>query len=109
MQGALPPSSMAGFEAPDRADVSSFRPTAVEPVKLTTRTRRIRPAVIDERAGALRGQHVDEPLGTPASSRSGHQRQAWSAGNVFRGRGLTIMPQPAASAGAILRVPSLRD
>jgi hypothetical protein len=37
--GALPPSSIAGFSTWSAADFSSLRPTPVEPVKLTTRTR----------------------------------------------------------------------
>ena len=36
--GALPPSSIAGFRTWSAADFRSFRPTPVDPVKLTTRT-----------------------------------------------------------------------
>jgi hypothetical protein len=38
-QGALPPSSIAGFRTWSAADFKSLRPTPVDPVKLTTRTR----------------------------------------------------------------------
>src|SRR5215813_531468 len=101
MKGALPPSSIAGFTTLSAASCRSLRPTSVEPVNDTTRTRGscsiALTTVPDERDGIT----LTTPAGTPASSRIG------ISASMVRGvseAGLSTTVQPAASAGPILRV-----
>ena len=100
--GALPPSSI-DTRCSCPADCSTMiRPTAVEPVKLTLRSRgsairvRLRLAESDV-VTTLR-----TPSGNPASAITPASASIVSG---VSSAGLTTMVQPAATAGPILRVP----
>ena len=101
MNGALPPSSIAGLRIWSAASCSSLRPTSVEPVKETTRTRgscsMAETTLPDERDGMT----LTTPAGTPASSSAGISASMVSGVSEA---GLSTTGQPAASAGPILRV-----
>ncbi len=101
MNGALPPSSIAGLRILSAASCSSLRPTSVEPVNDTTRTRGS--CSIAETTGPDRrdGITLTTPAGTPASSSSGISASMVSGVSLA---GLSTTGQPAASAGPILRV-----
>src|SRR5579863_9292572 len=101
MNGALPPSSIAGLTILSAASCKSLRPTSVEPVNDTTRTRgscSIAPTTLPEER---EGMTLTTPAGTPASSRIGISASMVSGVSEA---GLTTTGQPAASAGPILRV-----
>ncbi len=63
---------------------------------------RVMQHVIDKRAGTLGRQHIEEACRNAGFFQEGHERQH---GQRCFGSGLMITPQPAARAGAILRVP----
>ena len=85
------------------AERSNLRPTSVEPVKLIDPHARIMQQVVDQRAGFLStADTLTTPFGTPASSNSGISSSMVSGVSEA---GLMMTGQPAASAGAILRVP----
>ena len=99
--GALPPSSIEQLVTVSAAVLSSTRPTSVDPVKDSLRTRgsasiadTIGPA--DEPTTTL-----TTPSGTPASLRMAATANAVSGVSLA---GLSTTVQPAASAGPILRV-----
>jgi len=100
--GALPPSSMEVRSSWSAASRTSARPTSVEPVNESLRRRAslISGAVS---APALLAVRTDRtPAGRPASSK------IWASAYIDSGvcfAGLTIIVQPAAMAGPILRVP----
>ena len=103
MNGALPPSSSETFFSPvAHCAISSF-PTSVEPVKPSLRTSGfdvISPPI----AGASSASPVTTektPGGTPASSASAAIASAESG---VCSAGFSTIVQPAASAGADLRV-----
>ena len=101
MKGALPPSSIAGFTTLSAASCRSLRPTAVEPVKETTRTL-LSCSIAETTAPERRdGITLTTPAGTPASSSSGIKASMVSG---VSDAGLSTTGQPAASAGPILRV-----
>ncbi len=101
MNGALPPSSIEVRRTFCAASAMSRLPTAVEPVKDTFRSRGSAssgpemPAALDE-ATTLR-----TPAGSPASSMV--CAKYWAVSGVSLA-GLRTMVQPAAMAGATLRV-----
>src|SRR5262249_57266469 len=99
--GAWRPSTMDGGTIWAAAEYRSLRPTPVEPVNETTRTRRscsMAPTTLpDEREGMT----LTTPAGTPASSRIGIKASMVSG---VSDAGLSTTAQPAASAGPILRV-----
>ncbi len=100
MNGALPPSSIdVRFTVPAQSAIS-FLPTAVEPVKVNLRTigLEVISAPISE---VLPATILMTPAGTPARSASSTKANA-DKGVRFAGLHTTV--QPAASAGAILRV-----
>ena len=101
MNGALPPSSIAGLRMLSAASCRSLRPTSVEPVNDTTRTRGS--CSIAHTTGPERrdGITLTTPAGTPASSSSGISASMVSGVSLA---GLSTTGQPAASAGPILRV-----
>ncbi len=86
---------------PGAAVCSSVRPTSVEPVKESLRTRgsaSMAPTTFD---AWLEAKTFTTPAGTPASSRIAAMRSAVSGVSVA---GLQTTAQPAASAGPIFRV-----
>src|SRR5262249_23448006 len=101
MKGALPPSSIAGFTTLSAASCRSLRPTSVEPVKETTRTRGSCSIALTTFPDEREGMTLTTPAGTPASSRIGISASMVSGVSEA---GLSTTVQPAASAGPILRV-----
>src|SRR5207245_1055414 len=101
MNGALPPSSMAGLTTLSAASCRSLRPTSVEPVKETTRTRGSCSIALTTLPDEREGMTLTAPAGTPASSRIGISASMVSGVSEA---GLSTTVQPAASAGPILRV-----
>ena len=101
MNGALPPSSIAGLTTLSAASCSSLRPTSVEPVKETTRTRGSCSIALTTLPDEREGMTLTTPAGTPASSRIGISASMVSGVSEA---GLSTTGQPAASAGPILRV-----
>ena len=101
-KGALPPSSMETRKSCSADCSTSARPTGVDPVKVSLRSRasRIRGSMTSPvRVVVMR---LTTPAGTPHSvSRS--TRASMDRGVCLAG--LTTMVQPAARAGPILRVP----
>src|SRR5215469_6696730 len=101
MKGALPPSSMVIFFTVPAHWAMSFLPTAVEPVNVTLRTIGLEVISAPIAAASLPVTTLRTPAGTPARAASAAAASAeygvWAAG-------FTIMVQPAASAGAALRV-----
>ena len=93
---------MAGFTTLSAAPCRSLRPTSVDPVKEITRTRgsfSIAPTTApDDRLGST----LTTPGGTPASSSTVISSSIVSGVSEA---GLITTGHPAASAGAILRVP----
>src|SRR5438093_1005517 len=71
MKGALPPSSIAGFTTLSAASCRSLRPTSVEPVNETTRTRGSCSIALTTSPDARDGLTLTTPAGTPASPRLG--------------------------------------
>ncbi len=101
MKGALPPSSIAGFTTLSAASCRSLRPTSVEPVNETTRTRGSCSIALTTLPDEREGMTLTTPAGTPASSRIGISASMVSG---VSDAGLSTTGQPAASAGPILRV-----
>ena len=97
----MPPSSIEQLTTWSAASRSSTRPTSVEPVKDSLRTRGscsiAETTAPDRRAGST----LTTPAGTPASSRIFAINSAVSG---VSDAGLRITVQPAARAGPILRV-----
>ena len=100
--GAFPPSSMETFSTWSAACFISTRPTSVEPVKLSLRSR----------GSLITGSETSEDdedvttLSTPAGSP--HSSSSLASASMDSGvccAGLTTIVQPAAIAGPILRVP----
>ena len=100
-KGALPPSSIAHLSTPSAAIRSRIRPTSVDPVKETIRVRRSRSIVSTTGPGSEVVTTLRTPAGRPASSISAATASAVSGVSAA---GLSTIVQPAASAGAILRV-----
>mmetsp|Transcript_14256 Transcript_14256/g.48279 ORF Transcript_14256/g.48279 Transcript_14256/m.48279 type:complete len:299 (-) Transcript_14256:282-1178(-) len=102
-KGALPPSSRATRLTPGAHCAARALPTAVDPVKLTTRTRGSPQKAAPTSAARSRAQVTTSrsPSGAPASSRSRARARAVSG---VSSDGLTTAGQPAAKAGATLRV-----
>ena len=100
--GALPPSSI-DTRRTLWADCSiSFRPTSVEPVKDSLRSRGSPMIGFETSEDLLEVTTLSTPAGSPASSR------IWASASIDSGvcwAGLTTIVQPAATAGPILRVP----
>ena len=100
MKGALPPSSRATRFTVEAAWLISSLPTAVEPVKPTMRTSSD-PVSTPPIAGASPQTTLITPSGKPARLASSARARAESG---VSGAGLMTMVQPAARAGAHLRV-----
>ena len=78
------------------------RPTPVEPVNVSLRSRPSSISAVVTSRGLLVGSTDSTPLGRPASPMS------LASSSMLSGvswAGLTIIVQPAANAGPILRVP----
>src|SRR6266540_3799745 len=99
--GALPPSSIDELTTRSAAWASSRRPTPVEPVNDTLRTRASSSQVVTTVAASVVGTTLTTPAGTPARSIS---RASAIAVSGVSAAGLSTTVQPAASAGPILRV-----
>ncbi len=100
-KGALPPSSIEQLTTVLAAAASSVRPTSVEPVNDSLRTRGssiIAPTTLPERE---EGRTLTTPAGTPASVSRSPMASAVSGVSLA---GLRMTEQPAASAGPIFRV-----
>src|SRR5262249_19878172 len=95
------PSSIAGLTTLSAASCRSLRPTSVEPVKETTRTRGSCSIALTTLPDEREGMTLTAPAGTPASSRIGISASMVSGVSEA---GLSTTVQPAASAGPILRV-----
>src|SRR5450756_3234748 len=98
--GALPPSSIDGLSTLSAASCSSLRPTSVEPVNETTRTRGSCSIALTTGPERREGTTLTTPAGTPASSSTGISASMVSG---VSDAGLSTTGQPAASAGPILR------
>mmetsp|Transcript_7288 Transcript_7288/g.18992 ORF Transcript_7288/g.18992 Transcript_7288/m.18992 type:complete len:221 (+) Transcript_7288:824-1486(+) len=101
-KGALPPSSSATFLIVGAHCTSSLRPTAVEPVNETRRTRGSSHIAAPTSGEFAREQEMTEktPGGIPASIASSSSARADKG---VLSAGLTKIVHPAASAGATLR------
>ena len=102
MNGALPPSSIDSRSRFSEACAISLRPTSVEPVNDSLRSRwsAISGAVVSLDDEAV--TRFSTPGGSPASSRIS---TSISIDSGVCCAGLTTIVQPAAIAGPILRVP----
>ena len=103
MNGALPPSSSETFFTPAAHWAISSFPTSVEPVKPSFRTSGL-PVSTRPITGASSAEPVtipSTPSGRPASS---PRRATASAESGVCSAGFSTIVQPAASAGAALRV-----
>ena len=99
--GALPPSSIEVRSTPGAACCSSFTPTGVDPVNESLRSRGSEMMRSETAPVFVVVTTFTTPAGTPASCR------IWAKNSVVSGvsvAGLMTTVQPAASAGAILRV-----
>ena len=99
--GALPPSSIEELTTRSAACRSRTRPTFVEPVKEILRTRGSSSHAVTTAGASRVGTMLTTPAGTPASV---SRRAIASAVRGVSAAGLSTTVQPAASAGAILRV-----
>ena len=102
MNGALPPSSIEVRSSLSADCLTRALPTPVDPVKVSLRSR---PSLISASVtgpGLLVGSTDSTPFGRPASSISLASSSMVSGVSCA---GLTIIVQPAAKAGPILRVP----
>ena len=99
--GALPPSSIEQLITFSAACASRIRPTSVEPVKESLRTRGSLSIALTTSDERFEGMTLTTPLGTPACSR---RSATASADSGVSDAGFNTTVQPAASAGAILRV-----
>ena len=99
--GALPPSSIAHLRTLPAAVRSSSRPTSVEPVNDSMRVRGWVSMASTTGPGSEVVTTLSTPGGRPASSSSAATARAVSGVSAA---GLRTAVQPAASAGAILRV-----
>ena len=100
--GALPPSSIDVRSSLSADCFTRALPTPVEPVKVSLRSLPSSTSAVVTSAGRSVGNTESTPLGSPASSIS------LASSSMVSGvswAGLTIIVQPAASAGPILRVP----
>ena len=100
--GALPPSSIDVRSSPSADCATSARPTSVEPVNVSLRSRGSAMIGSDTAREDDAVITFSTPAGSPASSR------IWASASIDSGvccAGLTTIVQPAATAGPILRVP----
>ncbi len=99
--GALPPSSIDEFTTRSAACLSSTRPMPVDPVNEILRTRGSAIQVDTTADASVVGTTLTTPSGTPAST---SRRVTARAVSGVSDAGLSTTVQPAASAGASLRV-----
>ena len=102
MNGALPPSSMETRSSCSEAWATSTLPTAVEPVKVSLRSRGSRMIGSHTPPESVVVTTLSTPGGRPTSSISAASASMVSG---VSWAGLTTIVQPAAIAGPILRVP----
>ena len=100
INGELPPSSIDALTTRGAHSSSSRRPTAVEPVKESLRTRASPRTASTSGAGSSVHTTFTTPSGTPASSSS---RTIAIAVSGVSSAGLSTTVHPAASAGPSLR------
>ncbi len=101
MKGALPPSSIEVFTTVSAASRSRIRPTSVDPVNDSLRTRGSLSIAETTAPDFREGSTLTTPSGTPASASRPPMASAVSGVSEA---GLSTTVQPAASAGPILRV-----
>ena len=101
MNGALPPSSIEHFITWSAACLSKMRPTSVDPVNVSLRTIGFSQNSLPASEDAVDVTTEKSPFGTPASSAS---LAMASADRGVKAAGRATNAQPAASAGATLRV-----
>ena len=101
MNGALPPSSMEHFLTCSAACLSKIRPTRVEPVKVTLRTKEFSQNSLPEAEASLDVTTCSTPAGIPARIARAPKAKAEKGVNSD---GRATKEQPAAKAGAALRV-----
>ena len=100
-KGALPPSSMAALTTVREACSRRTRPTSVDPVNDTLRTKGWSSRAELRSLDRVDGTMLTTPSGTPASARIATIASAVSG---VSDAGLRMTEHPAASAGPILRV-----
>ena len=100
--GALPPSSIEVRKTPSAACLSRTRPTSVEPVNVSLRNRRSGRSASDTDFDFELVITLTTPSGSPASDSACMNMRVVSG---VADAGLSTTVQPAASAGATLRVP----
>ncbi len=105
MNGALPPSSMEVRRTFWAASAMRRLPTGVEPVKETLRSRGSASSGPEIPAALAEATTFRTPAGRPASSMV--CAKSWAVSGVSLA-GLRTMVQPAATAGATLRVAMAR-
>src|ERR1700736_2778561 len=101
MNGALPPSSIEQLITFSAACASKMRPTSVEPVKESLRTRGSLSIALTTSDDRFDGITLTTPFGTPACSR---RSAIASAVSGVSDAGFNTTVQPAARAGPIFRV-----
>ena len=101
MKGALPPSSSDSFLMVGAHCAIRIRPTSVEPVKLRWRTTSLRHSTWPMAALCVLVSTLITPAGMPARTASSAAARAVSG---VSSAGLMTTVQPAAKAGATLRV-----
>ena len=101
MKGALPPSSSANFFTVGAHCAIRMRPTSVLPVKDRWRTVSLSHSTLPMAGASVPMMTLITPAGTPARTASS---AAASAVSGVSSAGLMTTGQPAASAGATLRV-----
>ena len=102
MNGALPPSSIDVRSSPSADCSTSLRPTSVEPVNVSLRSRGSLMIGLETSEEELEVMTLSTPAGSPASSK------ILASASIDSGvcwAGLMTIVQPAATAGPILRVP----
>ena len=102
MNGALPPSSIEVRSSPSADCPTSLRPTSVEPVKVSLRSRGSEMIGFETSELELDVMTLSTPAGSPASS---NMAASASMESGVCWAGLMTIVQPAATAGPILRVP----
>ena len=101
MNGACPPNSTDTRLRLPAATPARCRPTAVEPVKASLRTRGSVVKTSPIGFGSLAVTRLATPAGSPTSSKISNTARAQSG---VASAGLSTSVQPAASAGPIFRV-----
>ena len=103
MNGALPPSSIDVRSSPSADCSTSLRPTSVEPVKVSLRSRGSSMIGLETSELELEVMTLSTPAGQARPPRRARASASIDSGVCWAG--LMTIVQPAATAGPILRVP----